>query len=424
MRFTCCCFTCIIGNEKGASKEEEDPLIDDSKTQTVHRHLASAQSSYSKSFSSDIGTIKGTSVESTDGELFDPPSESKMGKDKFVKAVGVLKKYNVVSGKYNTKELQRQLSMPEKLHLIIGIKVMPKNSQVKVSAIEARGIHGALQGKEYQEVTSGSSDSETAVVIQVRTKIISTEVRGHTRKHEIQKGFSGALKMRNETIHEINMEEFAQCSIRFRLYYVLKHHRDKLLGEYLLDVSSLNLPTEYSHTTHVMLELCEPSETPVTQQSPEIILVNKGLPNLGESEITTTPKIQRQQKIRSQDSERYKYASEKSSSEDVTSIGLKSEEESKHEKISPKRSLSKAFKSIRSNVLSKDQPGKERGPPETPTPTEGSMEQVSAMEKLKQAATERSEKVEELKDSSAAMSESASKFSAMSVKLKEKYKSA
>lgn len=432
MKIVCCCFTCIIGDsENESNKEETSQLLrgDDENEDHLSPH---DKQPYSRSASgvSSVSTLRGLSTESGD-----PTSESFDGNGspsgaKFSKAVGVLKKYNVMSSRYNSKDLQRQLSTPTKLSLKIGIKIMPRSSMVKVSVIEAHGVAEALQAKGLPELAS-SVEQEPHTVVQVRTKLIHSEVRGHTRKYEIEGGITGALKLRNETIHTVDLEEFLHCKLRFRLYFVLKHQRDKLLGEYTLDVESLNLDTNNA-VTHTMLELYDPavleSQLSIKSPPPEVTPVipkfpsYESQPSTDKDTVPPIPKIQRQAKIRSLDSEpktNVKREQDRASSDDSHPT------DKSGENTTPiKKPLSKALKSIRhgaSLIMSKE-PSKDKersSDTEHPTP---STEQLTANEKLKMDLNERGEKVGELLEATQAMADSADNFSTLSMKLKEKYK--
>nr|XP_039249722.1 uncharacterized protein LOC120327488 [Styela clava] len=430
MKITCCCFTCIVGqNDNENNKEETSQLLQGDNESEEHSTPRDKQP-YSRSASgiSSASTLRGFSTESGDptSESFDgnaPPSGAK-----FSKAVGVLKKYNVMSSRYNSKELQRQLSTPTKLSLKIGIKIMPRSSTVKISVIEAHGVTEALQAKGLPEITS-SDEQEPSTIVQIRTKLMHNEVRGHTKKYEIQGGITGALKLRNETIHTVDLEEFLHCKLRFRLYFVLKHQRDKLLGEYTLDVESLNLDTNNA-ITHTMLELYDPAllESNIVSPTPQVTPVpprfssSDSQPSMDKDSLPPIPKIQRQAKIRSQDSDLR--VSIKRDQDRASSDDSHSNEKSAESTTPTKKPLTKALKSIRhgASLMLTREPSKDKDrslDAEHPSP---STEPLTANERLKMVLKERGEKVGELEDATAAMAESAGNFSALSVKLKEKYK--
>lgn len=410
MKVTCCCFTCIIGQEKDEEKEENSRLLH-SESGSEPSALPK-QSSYSRSTSALSSSSTNRALSTESGE---PPPESVDGKpvskDKFTKAVGVLKKYNVMSSKYNTKELQRQMSLPARLRIKVGFKVMPRSSTVKVSVIEAHDVMSALQSKGLPDAVA-SSDQEQQLVVQVRTKILHSEVRGHTKKYEIQGSITGALKLRSETIHSIDLEEFLRCKIRFRFYCVMKHSRDKLLGEYTLDVETLNFDKN-NPVPNVMLDLYDSAIADFessSSKSPGLVpskaaSYESQTSTEKDSQSSSTPKIQRQAKIRSQDSELR--ASLKKDAEKAT--------ESSHsaEKSEEESSIKKAFRSIRGSTSSKDQSFEG---------LESSVAQTTGeFDRLKMAVKERTEKVEELEESTAEMADSAKNLSLLSIKLKEKY---
>lgn len=400
MKISCCCFTCIIGEDKDGDKEENDRLL--GRDNSDDRSTLTQKGSYSRSASalSSSSTNRGLSTESGD-----PFSESLDGapvsKDKFNKAVNVLKRYNVMSSKYKTKELERQMSMPARLRIRVALKFMSTSNIVKVSVVEALDVMSAVRNKWTPESTV-SSDQDEPSVIQVRTKILHSEVRGHTKKYEIRGSLPGALKFKNETIHSVNFEEFVQSKIRFRLYFVMKHARDKLLGEYTLDVATLEYDKSVT-TQYVTLDLYDSTVAEfdaLSATSPGLTNRFAGFDSQTSTENETrgasTPKIQRQAKIRSQDSET------KRSTEKADDSGDKSGDES---------SIRKALRSLRSGT-SRDQ-------------SIDSLEaaaNANEFDRLKMAAKERSEKIGELDESTAAMADSASNLNLLSVKLKEKYK--
>lgn len=323
-----------------------------------------------------------------------------MSHDKFNKAVKVLKRYNVMSSQYKTKELERQMSLPARLRIRVALKFMSVSNTVKVSVVEALDVMSALRIKCIPD-SSASSDQDEPLVIQVRTKILHSEVRGHTKKYEIRGGLSGALKFKSETIHSVNFEEFIQSKIRFRLYFVMKHSRDKLLGEYTLDAATLDYDKSVT-TQYIILDLYDSSVAEfdtLSSLSPGLTSRSAGYDSQTSTENETrgasTPKIQRQAKIRSQESE-IKRCAEK------TDDSGKSGDES---------SIRKALKTLRSST-SKEQS----------TDSMEAAANASEFDRLKMAAKERTEKIGELEESTVAMADSASNLNLLSVKLKEKYK--
>lgn len=397
MKVTCCCFTCIIGEDKDDDKEENDRLLG--------RRNKDGPFSKKESYSRSASAFSSSSNRGLSTESGDPFSESLDGapisKDKFNKAVKVLKRYNVMSSKYKTQELERQMTMPSRLRIRIALKYMSTSNTVKVSVVEANDVMSALRSKSMPE-SAVSSDQDEPSVIQVRTKLMHSDVRGHTKKYEIRGGLSGALKFKNETIHSINFDEFIQCKIRFRVYYVIKHARDKLLGEYTLDATTIEYDKSVT-TQYVDLDLYDSTIAEfdaLSAASPGLTSRSAGFENQtsNESETrgATTPKIQRQAKIRSEEAEI------KRSSDKTDDSGDKSNDES---------SIKKALRSLRSGS-SKEQ-------------SIDSIEagaSASEFDRLKMAAKERTEKLGDLEETTAAMAESAGTLNLLSVKLKEKYK--
>lgn len=356
MKLKLCCFTCLICEdaEDTNSQAEDKPLIISEKSET-EKNLKSPEKVVKRAPSRFLSS---STVGSSSDASLDHPDAT----EKFQKSVGILRRYNLTSKRYtDKKEIQRQLTSVSLLRVKISVKIMPRSDLVKIFVIEATNVMSILKIHDFPEA-GGSSDSESAPIMQIRSKLIPSEIRGHTRKYEINDGITGAMKFRNECLHSLTVDEFLKCSLRVRVYYVLKHHRDKLLGEYTLEIKQLDISME-TGTTNIIMETYDPMDTTAVINSPEIIPVNHHLFSVdSQSSISSTSsrKISRQTALESQDSVTGKIKlksidmSEAGSSEEAQSTQSEDQEGGGSK---PNRPIAKAFKSIRhsaSHILKTD----------------------------------------------------------------------
>ena len=162
-----------------------------------------------------------------------------------------------------TKHRQPEEQSTSQIALKISFTIRNLSEEVKIFAIEAANVMPMLKEK-FPDVESG----DELILIQIRTKHLTTKARGQSRKISVyQSSVTGALKFSNDCIQTMTVSEFEEGQIRFRLYNVFRRKNDVLLGEYILDIPSLNLDVGKYRTTSydVIMELHESGSEQVRQ---------------------------------------------------------------------------------------------------------------------------------------------------------------
>ena len=269
MKISCCCFTLIIGEDRLQEAEEERLLDNDVETEEPifsPRNVTSPTPASLEADHEDKDAQKAAGIlQKNKVDLTQKPKNPDIRR-----AVGILKKY-----KLSTKQDGSDSDHAQLLHnvdLTISIKIMARSDTVKIFVVEASNVLPVIRDRTAKdpETTPRSSEesktSEELLLVQVRTKLMHSEIRGHSKKYEVYEGLTGAMKFSNECIHTISISDFLSQPIRFRFYNVFKQKRDILLGEYILDTAGLNLEIE-NGTTSVLLHLHETAASSV--QPPE-----------------------------------------------------------------------------------------------------------------------------------------------------------
>ena len=263
----CCCIPRCDADGEEAAQSEDDALIQNerqvSETAEVPNEvqLAPMQSVADASPQQEEEITNETVVKhSKKHQVTSNPR--KLGRAEAIsKAAGIFRRYTSKSDDSTSPKI----TPAAKIELKVGIKVMPRSKVVKVSAIKATNVSTAF--KEIHSDAKLSTASEFGSV-QIRTKILPSGVRGRSKKHKVYENSIETVGFSNECLHTLIMKEFMSKQIRFRLYNVFQQKRDVLLGEYVLNVSSLNLEM-YSCTINVLMQLHE--STCKTAKPPEVI---------------------------------------------------------------------------------------------------------------------------------------------------------
>lgn len=258
MKLTCCCLTCFIGDPE-AHREEEARLIAEEKKPQKDERRFSAKSSPSLKRKSNLARKRRTS--GLDVNVFEESTEKSSDEERLNRKAHILKKYNVDPANINEQEriYNKQISETGSIDLKLGIKTMLHSKVVKIFALQATNLMFMLRSKSPPETLS-----DEKIIVQLRTKVIPIEARGHSKKYEIRESLTGTMKFMNECVHEIQLVEIKHLKIRFRIYHVLKKHRDILLCEYVLNLGS-NLGYDSSGTVNVILPMHEPDATVIRQ---------------------------------------------------------------------------------------------------------------------------------------------------------------
>jgi len=147
-------------------------------------------------------------------------------------------------------ETQRTL-LPQPLILTIALEILKEKDEVKVYALNAQNMSNIFDNL----LSTESGFSEERNIVQLRTKVLSSNARGTSCKYVVIKGVTFELKFQGECLNHFILSEFRNTSIRFRLYKILKRRRDRLLGECTLDTSRLNLNHNKNSKTEIELQL-------------------------------------------------------------------------------------------------------------------------------------------------------------------------
>ncbi|CAK8691388.1 uncharacterized protein LOC143450018 [Clavelina lepadiformis] len=371
MKITCCCFTCIIG-EDDDKHPERSPLITDGQDDEE------VQSHPSKGEKSSISTPPQVASSSKD-------NDEKKSVTSYHRAAGILRKYNALSTDTDPDMLEKAMH-DANVSLKISIKIMAHTDIVKLFALEACNVKPVLLARSPELF-----GSEEKPIVQLRTKILPTENRGHSKKYEVSESITGALRFSNECLYTFSMQEFQNISFRFRLYNVFKHQRDVMLGEYILDTNALGLGSE-SGTSTILLEMHEPN---AQAKPPEITNLKKSLESMSgssaQSSITSMKSFQTT--IRRGDT-----------------------------RISTRRGIPTFEEGSDTSTTSPERSQKTRSAePVERSVEESKKEKFSTFEHLKSSVHERSEHLSEVKEAAEELDEHAKDFSALSIRLREKY---
>lgn len=266
MKIDCWCFTCIIGASEPDDAEEsllipggdtptptnEDVLQTCPEVQNDSSGVVDSEPSMTERRSGntltvnnhheDIDAVFSSEGDSKSSDLHSPTSP------------------NVSCKNEENNAVSRNISLK------IAVKVMAQSELVKVFAVSATGVSDSLVDENsFSNKDNGGADQQTMSVVQLRTKLLPSETRGHSKKYDATENILGALKFGNDCLHQITMDDFRQFSLRLRLYQILKqfHQRDKLLGEYILDFTSLGLAEDETCTHNIIMRLHDPSATDV-----------------------------------------------------------------------------------------------------------------------------------------------------------------
>ena len=268
MKIDCWCFTCIIGKSETDDPEEsllipgetpppsDDPIQigPEGPTDTVNE----AENNALPVNNEDIDAVFSES-ESKSSEVQSPTSPDPLLKND--------KDHRIIN-------------------LKIAVKIMAQSEVVKIFAVSATGVSDSLVDENI--LKDSDSVQETSSVVQLRTKLLPSETRGHSKKYDVTENILGALKFGNDCLHQITLEEFKQFSLRLRLYQILKqfHQRDKLLGEYILNFTNLGLSESETCTHNVIMQLHDPSSNDV--EPPEVKSIMGSISSLDEGSARTT----------------------------------------------------------------------------------------------------------------------------------------
>ena len=394
MRIKCCCITCFIGEDAPQSAEEQS-LIPNEKESSESTDIPP------RAILSPTKSVKDSSTDPEEVENADQAADilkkhnvslgpqKSDDRESFNRAVGILKRYKISSTKYDPRKLEKELST-SRVDLKVSIKMMVRSDVVKIFAIEATNVIPVLQ--EICPETDFVSTDEL-VLVQIRTKILPTDVRGHSKKFEVYESLTGAMKFANECLHTMTITEFVSKQVRFRLYNVFKQKRDILLGEYILDIPSLNLDVE-SCTMNVVMQLHEPGSEDV--QPPEVMDTRRLLSSTsGSSNLSSSSsnKSFKATTIRRGDTRTV-------SRRGIPVFSDSSEADQGDTKTS--------------TTLQPVEEGAEVTGEETSSPQ-------GAFQQLIKGVNDRTENVEKLEDTTEEMAREASAFSDMTIKLREKY---
>nr|XP_002129808.1 uncharacterized protein LOC100175316 [Ciona intestinalis] len=400
MKITCCCFTCYVGEQENNDPEERRLITEDEEEQSdaTHQEPEPVTSPPEKK----------VSVEKPDQKT-----------EKLHRAVGVLKKYNVLASKTKIadgEKLDERISLSAVV-LKVGIKVMARSNQVKIFALDASNVMDVIEVKiTAKEEATGSSVREDKPIIQLRTKLIPSDTRGHSKKYEVHESITGSMKFMNECLHSVSVNDFRNCSVRFRLYYVLKHHHDMLLGEYILEIPNVALDFE-SGTTNVLMELHEPNNENV--KPAQICEVHRSLSSVSSSGTGSQSSF-------ASSTSSFKSTIRRGDVKQSTRKGIPSfDERQESDDIFDEGPVSPSSRSLRGIFQSgkKSQGGSSMESIEEAgvQDVQNKSESLNALQKLKRGMLERGEKVSEVEKATEEMEKNASNFSAVSLKLREKY---
>ena len=401
MRIKCCCITCFIGEDAPQSSEEQSLISNGIENgQVTDIQPGGIVNANDVPTNGDLSpqSVKDVANDSEDAahvaEILKKNNVSlgvQKSEDKhaFSRAVGILKKYKISSSSYDPSS-QDVESFGTKVDLKISIKMMVRSDVVKIFAIEAANVIPVLRQK-CPETDLTSTDE--LVLVQIRTKVLPTDVRGHGKKFEVYESLTGTMKFANECLHTLNITEFMSKQIRFRLYNVFKQKRDILLGEYILDIPSLNLNIE-GCTINVLMQLHEPNSEAV--QPPEVMDTRRLLSSTSGSSNQSSGSSNRSFKptttIRRGDSRPMMRKG-------IPVFSESSETDSGEPK--PSSSLQPVQESMEA--------------PENEQASQGAFQQ------LRKGLDDRTENVKKLEDTSEKLDREASAFSELSIKIKEKY---
>ena len=388
MRIKCCCITCVIGEEDVAQSAEEQSLIQNEREPSEAAEVSpevpfsplKSVADASPEPEEDTKTKNAADILKKHHVTLSPQKSG--GKEAVSRAVGILKKY---ASKHDSSK-SSEIAPVTTIGLKISIKMMVRSDVVKIFAIEATNVLTAL--KEINaDVESTSADE--LILVQIRTKILPTDVRGHSRKFEVYESLTGAMKFSNECLHTLTMTEFMSKQVRFRLYNVFKQKRDVLLGEYILDIPTLNLEIE-SCTMNVFMQLHEPNCEVI--KPPEVTDTRRLLSSMSGSSGQSSGSSNRSFKTT------IRRGDVRASSRKSIPTFAESTEAEGGEAKSPS-SL---------QVQEKTEDGDGQSP-------------QSPFQHMMRSAHERTENVEKLEHATEEMTQKASNFNDMSVRLREKY---
>nr|CAB3260428.1 uncharacterized protein LOC100175316 [Phallusia mammillata] len=398
MKISFCCFTCLIG-EDAEKDPEESRLISNAPTNDDVKHEQTVTEVPESSKSPEV-------AEKSD--VKSPEESRKTRSDKFRRAAGITKRYNVKSRKYDMST-DSAFSEDTCLRLKIAVKIMPRGGMAKVFAIDVFNVFSALSSDVSQDSV------EDRPIVQLRTKVLPSDIRGHSRKYEVQESITGSLKFTNECLHTISLQEFQTSSIRFRLYHVFKHQRDHLLGEYVLDDAKLDLDYGGS-TTNIELFLHDPSATDI--RPPELSDVRRSISSsTSGSQNSSQSRSSFQTTIRKSDTKKSSRGTLPSFQTSSDNDDVSESTEASDDRPSYTRKKKSLFQTIRK--AGSDREAEVTG--DVAPVKKEKVDKVTALEWLRKANMERTEKVSELQHATEEMEQSAGNFSAVSVRLREKY---
>jgi len=407
MKVTCCCFTCLIC-EDGKEDDEKSRLISNKEG---HDALPETE---------PPGTSQ-PSVGKNEGEVHpvvnENPSVSQQENSHSISRSSRARRYYMMSKKYSVDEITA--TEETAVWLRIAFNIINPSGVVKIFALEARNVFDVLSKLASVE----SSGLDDKAIVQLRTKVLPSEVRGHSNKYEVAEGLGGSLRFHKERLHDIPASEFTSSFVRFRLYHVFKHQRDVLLGEYVIDCSALNLDLKTSSTTDVELVMHDPAAT--NARPPEVLETRAFLSSVSSSsqEWVEAPAVFKKT-IRRGDTRAAKHLpipsfqspdereERKGSSEDGSTTdegGIKSRKVKRAVLTSVSRQSSDKVSSEDVTSSGTAQTKKEK------------VDKKTALEWLRKGGQERSEKVSKLQDATSELAQSASDLNSTSMKLREKY---
>lgn len=297
MRIKCCCLTCIVGEDQVEEAEEERLLEDDKEIESVvspRKVNSPTLTDAEVKHDSEDNAHKAADILQKNRVELSPKGKNP---ETVRRAVGILKKYKL-SSKQDGSDSDQASSMFN-VDLKISIKIMAKSDSVKIFVIEACNVMSVIREKASNSEAVKSSEErgmsiDELLLVQVRTKLLPTEIRGHSKKYEVYEGLTGTMKFSNECIHTLSVSEFLNRKVRFRFYNVFKQKRDILLGEYILDTAALNLEIE-NGTTSILLHLHEPDCTfvlpPEKSETRRMLSSSSGTGSSGQSSVSSNKSL-------------------------------------------------------------------------------------------------------------------------------------